>query len=145
MMSWSSKVGTSPLCWDLLTWVGLGSWDPRERILSTLLIWHRVLSSYRWLFHKFYCVVILQCSASTQISHRKYALVWKKKKKKKIILWCIFEGQFTLGLQFDEFGVHNTPYSGIVHWGSTTKYAPKTSITIEVNCIVLASNTCWVG
>ena len=24
----AQKVGTSPPCWDLLTWVGLGTWDP---------------------------------------------------------------------------------------------------------------------
>ena len=28
MVSWGSKVGTLPPCWDLLTWVGLGTWDP---------------------------------------------------------------------------------------------------------------------
>ena len=25
---WGSKVGTLPPCWDSLTWVGLGTWDP---------------------------------------------------------------------------------------------------------------------
>jgi hypothetical protein len=28
MVFWVSKVGTLPPCWDLLTWVGLGTWDP---------------------------------------------------------------------------------------------------------------------
>jgi hypothetical protein len=27
MVSWGSKVGTLPLCWGLLTLVGLGTWD----------------------------------------------------------------------------------------------------------------------
>jgi hypothetical protein len=27
MVSWCSKVGTLPRCWDLLTWVRLGTWD----------------------------------------------------------------------------------------------------------------------
>ena len=27
MVSWGSQVGTLPPCWDLLTWVGLGTWD----------------------------------------------------------------------------------------------------------------------
>ena len=28
MVSWGSKVGTSPPRWDLLAWVGLETWDP---------------------------------------------------------------------------------------------------------------------
>ena len=28
MVSWGSTVGTLPLCWDLLTWVGVWSWGP---------------------------------------------------------------------------------------------------------------------
>ena len=27
-LSWGSKAETVPPCWDLLTWVGLGAWDP---------------------------------------------------------------------------------------------------------------------
>jgi hypothetical protein len=27
MVSWGSTIGTLPLCWDLLTWVGVGSRD----------------------------------------------------------------------------------------------------------------------
>ena len=30
MISWGLKVGTLPPCRDLLTWVGLGTWDPCE-------------------------------------------------------------------------------------------------------------------
>jgi hypothetical protein len=26
-ISWGSKIGTLPPCWDLVTWVGLGTWD----------------------------------------------------------------------------------------------------------------------
>ena len=28
MVCWGSKVGTLSPCWNLLTWVGLGTWDP---------------------------------------------------------------------------------------------------------------------
>ena len=28
MVAWVSKVGIVPPCWDLLTWLGLGTWDP---------------------------------------------------------------------------------------------------------------------
>ena len=28
VVSWSSKVGSLPPCWTLLTRVGLGNWDP---------------------------------------------------------------------------------------------------------------------
>jgi hypothetical protein len=27
-ITWGSQVGTLPPCWDLLTWVGLRTWDP---------------------------------------------------------------------------------------------------------------------
>ena len=52
MVSWGSKVGTLPPCWDLLTWVGLGTWDSMWTNLeisfsfSLFQLWHSLLSSF---------------------------------------------------------------------------------------------------